>query len=231
MGTTKLTFYQTTIGKKVVMAISGLILIGFVIGHMLGNLQIMQELMEPGKGKAALNAYAAWLHSMPGLIWGTRAVLLVAVLAHAWSAISLIQQNSAARPVKYARQVRQASTAASKSMKFGGITILFFIVYHLLHLTCGVVGPEHTALSEGGVDVYMNVVNSFQIPYIAGFYVVAQAFLALHLFHGTWSLMQTLGLNHDRYNGLRRKVSTAVALAIGVGNISIPVAVLAGLIK
>ena len=89
----------------------------------------------------------------------------------------------------------------------------------------------YTQNIEGGVDVYMNVVNSFQIPYIAGFYVVAQAFLALHLFHGTWSLMQTLGLNHDRYNGLRRKVSTAVALAIGVGNISIPVAVLAGLIK
>ena len=231
MGTSKLTFYQTTIGKKVVMAVSGLILIGFVVGHMLGNLQIMQELIEPGKGKAALNAYAAWLHSMPALIWGTRVVLLGAVIMHAWSALALIKQNSAARPVKYARQVRQASTAASKSMKFGGITILFFIIYHLLHLTCGSVGPEHTALAEGGIDVYRNVVNGFQIPYIAGFYVVAQAFLALHLYHGVWSMMQTLGLNHDRYNSLRPKVATAVALLIGVGNISIPVAVFAGLIK
>ena len=231
MGTTKLTFYQTTIGKKVVMAISGLILIGFVIGHMLGNLQIMQELMEPGKGKTALNAYAAWLHSMPGLLWGARVTLIIATAAHAWSAISLIKQNSDARPVKYARQVRQASTAASKSMKFGGIAILFFIVYHLLHLTCGSVGPEHTMLADGGVDVYQNVVSGFSVPYIAGLYVVAQVFLALHLYHGVWSMTQTLGLNHERYNALRRQLATLIALAVGAGNLSIPVAVFAGLIK
>lgn len=228
MSATRLTFYQTTLGKKVVMALSGVVLIGFVIVHMLGNLQIMQELVAPGKGATALNEYAAFLHSMPGVVWAARLVLLGAVAAHAWSGISLVRQNRAARPVAYARQESQATTMAAKTMKWGGLTLLAFIVFHLLHLTCGSVpGVGYT----GKEDVYRNVVNGFSHPAVAGFYVVAQAFLAMHLYHGVWSMLQTLGLSHPRVNAWRVKAATAVALAVGVGNISIPVAVLAGLLK
>jgi succinate dehydrogenase / fumarate reductase cytochrome b subunit len=232
MSATRLTFYQTTIGKKVVMALSGVVLIGFVIVHMLGNLQILQELVAPGKGAAALNDYAAFLHSMPGVVWAARLVLLGAVAAHAWSGISLVRQNRAARPVAYARQECQATTMAARTMKWGGLTLLAFIVFHLLHLTCGSLpgfAPNMTA--DGRLDVYRNVVSGFQSPAVAGFYVVAQAFLAMHLYHGVWSMLQTLGLSRPRVNAWRVKAATAVALAVGVGNISIPVAVLAGLLK
>lgn len=232
MSATRLTFYQTTIGKKVVMALSGVVLIGFVIVHMLGNLQIMQELVEAGKGAKALNDYAAFLHSMPGVVWAARLVLLGAVIAHAWSGISLVRQNRAARPVAYARQECQATTMAARTMKWGGFTLLAFIVFHLLHLTCGSVpGLEHAMTPDGKLDVYRNVVKGFSNPALAGFYIVSQAFLAMHLYHGVWSMMQTLGLSKPSVNAWRTKLATAVALAVGVGNISIPVAVLAGLLK
>ena len=221
MSAQQLSFYQTTIGKKVVMAISGVILIGFVIGHMAGNLQIFL-------GAEKLDAYAEFLHSMPALLWGARVVLLISVFAHFWSAFSLWQQNKAARPQGYARQVNQKTTYAARTMRWGGVIVLLFIVYHLLHLTVGapVAGYE---IVHG--KVYDNVVNGFSNPAIAGFYILAQACLGLHLFHGTWSLMQTLGLNHDKYNATRRKIATGVSLLITVGNISIPVAVLAGLLS
>ena len=135
------------------------------------------------------------------------------------------KQNKAARPRGYARQVSQATTYAAKTMRWGGVIVLLFIVYHLLHLTLGapVAGYEVT---HG--KVYQNVVSGFQNPMISGFYILAQACLGLHLFHGVWSLMQTLGLNHDKYNAMRRKLALSISLLITVGNVSIPVAVLAG---
>ena len=130
MSTARLKFYQTTIGKKVVMAISGLVLIGFVTFHMLGNLQIFGELIKEGKGQVALDNYSALLHSLPLLLWGARIVLLGAVIAHFWSAISLVRINRAARPQGYKRKVNQATTYAAKAMTLGGITLLLFIVYY-----------------------------------------------------------------------------------------------------
>jgi succinate dehydrogenase / fumarate reductase, cytochrome b subunit len=220
MSTIRLKFYQTTLGKKVVMAISGLVLIGFVVMHMLGNLQIFI-------GQKALDDYAALLHSMPAVLWGARLTLIAAVFAHFWSAMSLIRLNRAARPQRYARKVNQVSTYAAQSMRYGGVAVLFFIIYHLLHLTYGSVGPN--GFVEG--QVYNNVVRGFQVQWISGLYIVAQIFLALHLYHGVWSLMQTLGLNHSKYDGQIRIISTLVALVVAVGNISIPVAVLAGILK
>ncbi len=221
MSAQQLSFYQTTLGKKVVMAISGVILIGFVIGHMAGNLQIFL-------GADKLDAYAEFLHSMPAVLWGARIVLITAVFAHFWSAFSLWKQNKAARPRGYAKQVSRATTYAARTMRWGGVIVLLFIIYHLLHLTVGapVSGYE---IVHG--KVFNNVVTGFSNPAIAGFYIIAQVCLGLHLYHGVWSLMQTLGLNHDKYNDTRRKVATSVSLLITVGNISIPVAVLAGLLS
>ena len=226
MSSHSLKFYQTTIGKKVIMAISGLVLIGFVLGHLAGNLQIFLELTGKGNGKEALNAYAALLHSMPALLWTARIVLLVSVFAHFWAAISLVKQNRAARPQAYARQATQVTSYAAKTMKYGGFIVLFFIIYHLLHLTLGTVAPD--GFTEG--KVYENVVSGFSNPAISGFYIVAQLCLGLHLYHGVWSLMQTLGINHENINQGRRKIATLVAGLVTIGNISIPVAVLAGLL-
>ena len=221
MSAQQLSFYQTTLGKKVVMAISGVILIGFVIGHMAGNLQIFL-------GPEKLDAYAEFLHSMPALLWGTRIVLLVSVFAHFLSAFSLWKQNKAARPQAYAKQVSQVTTYAARTMRWGGVIVLLFIVYHLLHLTVGAPVAGYEVVYG---KVYANVVHGFSNPAIAGFYIIAQACLGLHLYHGTWSLMQTLGLNHDKYNHLRRNIATGVSLLITVGNVSIPVSVLAGILK
>lgn len=226
MSTQRLSFYQTTLGKKVVMAISGVILIGFVLAHMAGNLQIFGELLEPGKGKTALNDYAAFLHSMPAVLWGARLVLLGAVFAHFSSAFALWKLNRAARPQGYARQVTLTTSYAARTMRWGGVIVLLFIVYHLLHLTLGMGGLE---IKEG--EVYQNVISGFSQAPIAGFYILAQLCLGLHLYHGTWSLMQTLGLNHQKYNAMRRKIALGVSLLVTAGNISIPVAVLAGLLK
>lgn len=218
MSAKQLSFYQTTLGKKVVMAISGVILIGFVVGHMAGNLQIFL-------GQEKLDAYAEFLHSMPALLWAARIVLLVSVFAHFISAFSLWKINKAARPRGYARSVSQATTYAARTMRWGGVIVLLFIVYHLLHFTVGAVGQV-----EFG-KVYQNVVTGFSDPLVAGFYILAQLCLGLHLYHGTWSLMQTLGLNHDKYNATRRKLAAGVSLLVTAGNISIPVAVLAKLIQ
>ncbi|MBU0553250.1 succinate dehydrogenase cytochrome b subunit [Myxococcota bacterium] len=218
MSKRNLAFYDTTIGKKAVMAVSGLILIGFIIGHMLGNLQIFM-------GADKLNAYAHLLHSMQGPLWGARLVIIAALIAHFWSAISLTLRNRAARPVQYQRKADLATTYAAKTMIFGGIILALFIVFHLAHLTLGEIGEFDPA------NVYANVVAGFQVQWIAGFYILAQAALALHLYHGAWSFLQTLGANHAKYNHLRKAFSIALALAVAVGNISIPVAVLSGFLK
>lgn len=217
MSTKALTFYGTTIGKKAVMAVSGFMLLGFVLAHMAGNLQIFL-------GPAAINGYSEFLHSMPGVLWGARLFLLAMIVAHIASAVMLTRQNRAARPVAYRRKANDLATSyAARVMPYTGLVLLLFIVYHLLHLTVGVVGPEFTHLKP-----YENVVAGFSIPWLAGFYIVAQLCLAFHLYHGAWSLFQTLGASHPRYNGLRKKAAVGLTAIIAIGNISIPVSVLAG---
>ena len=215
------TFTTSTIGQKVTMAVSGIALFGFVFAHMLGNLQIYL-------GRAALNAYSESLHALghgAGL-WVARAGLIVAVIAHIASAVSLYQRNAGARKVRYKVFAPRASSYASRTMYWSGPILALFIVFHLLHLTTGTV---HPSFAEG--DVYHNVVAGFMQPAASAFYIVAMLALGLHLYHGVWSLLHTLGIAHPKYNLSRHAAATTFAAVIVIGNISFPVAVLAGFVK
>jgi succinate dehydrogenase / fumarate reductase, cytochrome b subunit len=214
-------FFASSIGKKVVMAVTGLALFGFVIVHMLGNLQVYL-------GPEALNHYAEALRNLGPLLWAFRAGLLLAVILHIWAAWSLTRMNREARPRGYRERANRASTYASRTMRWSGVTLLLFIVYHLLHFTFG---PRsvHPQFVPG--DVYHNFITGFQNPLVSAFYILAMLALGLHLYHGTWSMLQTVGLSHPRYNGLRQAVAAAVTVMIVAGNLSFPVAVLAGVLR
>jgi succinate dehydrogenase / fumarate reductase cytochrome b subunit len=214
------TFLGSSIGQKVVMAVSGLVLYAFVIGHMLGNLQIFL-------GREAINHYSVFLRELlhgQGL-WIARAGLLVAVVLHVWMAVTLTLSNWAARPVGYREWQPRESTFASRTMVWSGPLLALFILYHLAHLTLGVAGQ---GFRDG--QVYDNVVLGFSNPFVSAFYILAMLALGLHMYHGFWSLLQTLGLSHARWNALRRTASTVLAGIVVAGNISIPVAVLAGVV-
>jgi succinate dehydrogenase cytochrome b subunit len=226
-----LTLYSTTIGKKVVMAATGILLIGFVLGHMIGNLKLY---MRPHDGIAALDHYAEGLHEFgdpflaPGqFLWIARAAILLAVGLHIWSAISLKARTNAARPVGYKQSAHEESTLASRTMIWGGVLLILFIIFHLLHFTTGTITPgfdfEHGA-------VFANVTGGFANFGVAAFYIVAMIALSMHLYHGVWSMLQTLGANHPRYNSWRKRLALAIAIIVAVANISFPVAVLTGLV-
>lgn len=217
--------WKTAVGKKAVMAVSGIVLFGFVLTHMLGNLKLYQ-------GREAMNEYARFLREMgtpelpeSGVLWIARSVLLLAVAAHIVAAWQVTRQSRTARPVSYKRREVVQATYASRTMRWGGVILLLFIVYHLLHLTFGTV---HPAFVEG--DVYSNVVSGFQVWWVALFYVVAQVMLGLHLYHGLWSLFQSLGWNHPRFNPWRRRFAQVFAFVVTAGNLSFPLAVLSGLV-
>jgi succinate dehydrogenase / fumarate reductase, cytochrome b subunit len=214
-------FLRSTVGKKMVMAVTGIVLFGFVIAHMLGNLQVYL-------GAEALNEYGHFLHTfLHGAgIWIVRAVLLASVLLHIWAMGSLTVANRRARPVGYREWKARTATYSSRTMRWSGFFLLAFIVLHLLNLTTGDVHPDFVP-----GDVYRNFVTLFSaVPY-AVIYIVATLLLALHLFHGSWSMLQTLGLNHPRYNRLRNVVSIGLAALVVVGNLSFPIAVLAGWVR
>lgn len=214
-----LTLYQTTIGKKAIMAVSGAMLFGFLVVHLVGNLQIFL-------GPEKLNGYAEFLHHTKSLLWGFRLVLLLAVVAHISSAIALTGRNSDARPTPYHSRQDAATSYAARTMVWGGFIVLIYIVYHLMHLTFGYApGYAHSP-----TDVYANMIHGFRNPLVTGFYVLAQVFVGLHLYHGAWSWFQTLGMSHPRWNALRRKFAIALSVFITVGNIAIPLSVLLGII-
>lgn len=216
-----LRFWQTTVGKKVVMAVTGVILFGFVVGHLLGNLQIYL-------GAEKLNHYAEALRNLAPLLWGTRIVLLISVILHIWSSFQLWQGHREARPVGYVKKQNINSTYASRVMYWSGPIILAFIIFHLLHFTFGTVHP-------GGPfdvhNVYNNVVYGFQFWPVSLFYIIAMIMLCYHLYHGLWSMFQTLGFSHPVYTPWIQTIAKLVAILIALGNISIPVAVMAGFIK
>jgi succinate dehydrogenase / fumarate reductase cytochrome b subunit len=214
-------FFQTTIGKKAVMAITGIILFGFVIGHLLGNLQVYQ-------GPEAMNEYALFLRGFlhGWALWAFRAVLLVSVALHIWAATSLTLVNRAARPQAYYEQQWRESTYASRTMRWSGVIIAIFVVYHLLHLTTGTVHPSFEER-----DVYHNFIAGFQVVPVSLFYMAAMVLLGMHLHHGVWSMLQTLGLSHPRYMQLARACAGVIAVVFVAGNVSFPVAVLTGLLK
>ena len=215
------TFLHSSIGRKVVMAVTGLILFGFVIGHMIGNLQVYI-------GAEELNAYGLFLRHFGhgGALWIARAVLLTAVLLHIWAAWSLTLMNRAARPIGYRQLQARESTYASRTMRWSGVLLLAFIIFHILHFTTGTLHPDFIP-----GDVYHNVVTGLRVVPVAIFYLIAMVALGAHLYHGAWSLLQTLGLNHPRWNTLRFTICVSLALVVTVGNLSFPAAVLAGIIS
>jgi len=218
---TPLAFARSTIGRKVIMAVTGLLLVGFVTGHVAGNLLVF-------KGPEALNGWSAFLKSSMPVLWTVRLVLLAAVGLHIWAALTLIRLNQVSRPVAYAKQVPQASSLASRLMRVGGIFLLAFIVFHLLHLTTGTIQPGYVF---SDTDVYGNVVSSFQVPWLALVYIVAMVALMAHLLHGIWSFFQTMGWNHPRFNSARRVFATVLALIVSLGFIAIPAAILGGMLR
>jgi succinate dehydrogenase / fumarate reductase cytochrome b subunit len=213
----------SSIGKKIVMAVTGLILSGFVLAHMAGNLQAFLP-----NGAEALDHYGVFLRELlhgSGL-WIARAVLLAAVGLHVWAFVALTRQNMAARPVGYKVAAYQESTFASRSMKLTGPLLLAFIVYHLLHFTTGTVHPN---FEEG--HVYKNLVTGLQVVPVALFYLLAMAALAFHLFHGAWSMLQTLGLSHPRFNPVRKALAVIFTIVVTGGFAVVPLAVLAGVLR
>jgi succinate dehydrogenase / fumarate reductase, cytochrome b subunit len=215
-----LAFVDSSIGKKAIMAVTGLVFLGFLMGHLAGNLLVF-------KGPAALNAYAEGLRHIPALLWAARLTLIGCVALHVWAATSLTLANLRARPVGYCEQQDVASTYASRTMVWSGPLLGLFVGYHLAHLTLGVALPHEFAAG----DVFRNVVSGFQHWPVAAFYVVAMLALGLHLYHGVWSMLQSLGLNHPRINRLRKIVAAILAVLIAGGNCSIPVAILLGIVR
>ena len=217
----RLCFWDTTVGKKAVMAVTGFILFGFIVAHLLGNLQIYES---PEK----INHYSEMLRSVPSLLWGARITLLISVLLHIWASFALWRLQRAARPVPYVKKANLHSTYASRTMTWSGPIILAFVIYHLLNFTFGTVHP-------GGPfdphNVYNNVVTGFQFWPSSIFYIIAMIMLCYHLYHGLWSMFQSLGLSHPVYTPWIQRLAKVFAIVIAIGYISIPVAVLAGFIK
>ncbi|MBL8732181.1 MAG: succinate dehydrogenase cytochrome b subunit [Planctomycetes bacterium] len=219
-------FWRSSVGGKLTMAVTGVLLFLFVVGHLLGNLQLFSE-------PEHLADYAKLLHREPALLWAVRCVLGGALLLHVVTGIRLARQNRAARPVKYQKEEILVASFASRSMLLTGLTTLGFVVYHLLHFTAGVVHGAGAAKAGkfDGFDVHTMVVRSFENPSIALAYVGFMVVLFFHLAHGIQSFVQTLGLNHARYTPVIRRLSVVVAGLLAGGNILLPLSVLSGIVK
>lgn len=217
--------YRTSIGKKVIMAITGLIWVGFVLFHMYGNLKIFS-------GAVYFNEYAEALRSLGSPLFGhlhlltlMRTALVVAFVAHVWAAATLSLQARNARPQDYSVKRVVQATWASQYMRWGGIAIFFFVLYHLAHLTWGIPGIHNQFARH---DPYANVVHAFRAPHNVIIYLIAVTALGLHLYHGVWSMLQTLGLNSRDTTPIIRFVALALAILIPLGFASVPLAVISG---
>ena len=217
-------FWRSSIGGKTTMAVTGVLLFLFVIAHLLGNLQIFA-------GPKALNDYAKMLHDLGPLLWVARLSLLAIFALHVVTAIRLSKANKAARPVAYAKESTVQASFASRSMLFSGLSLLAFVVYHLMHFTVGAVHADDVALKGADFNVHAMVVASFSRMPVAVVYVAFQVLLFLHLRHGLQSFAQTLGWNHARYTPMIRSLSFLLAAAIAGGNILIALAPTLGLVQ
>ena len=220
-----LPLYNSTIGKKVLMAITGLIWIGYVVAHMYGNLKIFA-------GEVYFIEYAEGLRHLGAPVMGTRHFLMIArvvltgsILIHVWAAVTLYRQARSARPSNYQMQRTVKANYAAKTIRYGGIVILLFVIYHLMHFTLGTPGI-HSDFVPG--NPYHNVISGFQSPINVAVYLLALCALGLHLYHGTWSMMQTLGFLNRRYDRAVRTLALLVALVVAVGFAVVPIAVIAG---
>ena len=213
-------FWTSSVGRKLLMAVTGTAFICFVTIHMVGNLTAYM-------GAESMNAYAEFLQGFAhGCgIWVFRLVMLTLFLVHVWAALSLTLDNWAARPKGYRQKRSHAATWASRSMRYTACILAAFVVYHLLHLTVGW-GAVHPAFKHG--DAYANFVSGFQSWPASAFYIVANLCLGLHIWHGVWSFSQTLGWSHPRYDALRRHIATVWSLVVVCVNVSYPLAVLSG---
>jgi succinate dehydrogenase / fumarate reductase cytochrome b subunit len=219
------TILDSTIGMKWLMGLSGAALSGFVVLHMLGNLQVFL-------GPEALNRYAQGMQSLGALLWVGRLGLLALIAVHIFSAARLTALNRSARPARYAVVSPQVSRYASRTMFMGGLILIAFLLYHLAHFTLGLTHPEQFALhdAQGRHDVYAMVVLGFRQPLVAFFYILAMVPLMLHLQHGVSSFFQTLGMNFPQYNPIFRAAGPVISAIVFIGNCSIPLAVLAGMV-
>jgi succinate dehydrogenase / fumarate reductase, cytochrome b subunit len=217
---------HASIGSKVIVALTGLALVGFVVFHMLGNLQIFE-------GREALNGYAAFLRDMPILLWTARAGLLALAVVHVWTALKLAIKNRQARPVGYAMKGYRQASLASRTMAISGTLLLLFIIFHLLHLTVGVVDRSFTEGLDlrGQRDVYGKMIHAFGNPFWVSLYLAGQVVLALHVRHAVTSSFQTLGLEHPALNRMFQAAGPAVALLVVLGNVVIVLAVWFGVVR
>lgn len=225
MATGILALPRSTIGKKVIMAVTGLFWIGFVIGHLYGNTKIFV-------GGSYFNEYAEGLRVLGAPVFGhghmlfiMRILMIGSILAHIWAAATLTIRAREARPQRYTLRDTVQATLASRTMRWGGIMILFFILYHLAHFTWGVPGI-HNEFERA--DPYANVILGFQSPAVVFFYLLGLTALGFHLYHGTWSMFQTLGLNNHNYSRFIRMGALALAIILPVGFATIPLGVLFG---
>ena len=223
-----LRFYRSTVGKKIIMAVTGLVWVGYLVLHVAGNLQAFS-------GREKINSYSALLHGPAGdLLWVVRAILIVAFVFHVLTAYQLARLASAARPVDYKRREPQVSTLAVRTMRWGGVAILLFLVFHILHFTTRNVDPAgwaHRMDTAGRYDIYGNVVASFRIWWVSAIYLAAMIAIGFHLYHGVWSFGRSLGVAKPSGHPLRRRIAPILAIGIWLGFSLVPVAVMIGLIK
>lgn len=216
------TFWQSTNGKKVVMAVTGAMMFLFVIGHLLGNLQVFE-------GPAKINDYGYLLHhGLAEVVWIVRIVLIVAIILHIIATVQLALRNKQARPIGYSRKEAINSSYASRTMYWSGPIVLVFIIFHLLQFTAGYIHPEARFI-EG--DVYHNLVSGFQVWWVSLWYIFAITLLGSHLRHGLWSMFQSVGLAHPRHTQTLRSAALVIATLIVLGYISIPISILLGLVR
>jgi len=212
--------WDSSVGKKVIMAVTGLIWLAYLVTHVVANLLVFQ-------GPVKINAYSAFLHGTGAALWVPRLVLIVALLLHVMAAVQLAARSHEARPTGYAAGRKpQVSTLASRTMRWGGALILIFLVYHILHFTVGTALPNFV---EG--DPYHNVATGFHNPLVVSFYLIVMAAVGLHLYHGVWSSGRSLGMSAPSPRPLRRTVALVLALTIWLGFTIIPIAVYAGVIR
>ncbi len=230
---------QTSIGKKVIMAVTGLIGVGFVIFHMYGNLKAFEFMTGPEYASAPqhFDEYAHTLRTIgepvfgySHLLWVGRLILIAAVILHVWAAWSLYRESQRARPAKYTQHQKLKTTFAATYIRVGGTILFFFIIFHLMHFTWGTPGI-HPNFIPG--EAYHNMVTGFQAYGFAPaiIYIIVMLVLGLHLYHGTWSAFQTLGLNNKTYTLLLRGLAVVIAVVVTFGFITVPVAVLLGIIS
>jgi succinate dehydrogenase / fumarate reductase cytochrome b subunit len=219
-------FLSSSIGRKWIVALSGLALVGFVVGHLVGNLQIFL-------GPESINRYGAFLQGLGELLWAVRLGLLAMLVLHVVFTIKLRIENRAARPVRYAVTKRRATTFAARWMLWSGLMVFCFIVFHLLHFTAQKIDPSYLTLhdAQGRHDVFRMMILGFSNKAASAFYLVAVGLLAMHLNHGFQSLFQTLGLSSAKLGSFWSKTGQALSWLIFLGYASIPVAVLTGVVK